>query len=320
MGKNIFYFFGTLAVATAMSQLTIAQNVNQTSDIFSPTTTQMAALTNVQKPMNIIANSVNSSPIEQNNVTQDAIYSLAGNFAAFFAETSRAARSENLSSPETIATSIDHSSYYTRPEIIDGSKAFAAIVATRNQNFVFGISKMAQEVGANNLVQILKYNPSCVRNIDGYAEAKSYAANSLETVFNKIDTSSQTILQSSYDIQKYKWSQLPQDKERHLLEVDASLEKPLVYSDINGDMFNNSGSDKIIINDRIMASAVMMQLKDNSSALETLSLGSGKPCAKRAFLNVKMCLAASRYPYEHTYCLAKHAYSETNACSIEALK
>lgn len=294
--------------------------MSETADKFAPTATQMAALSVEHKPALMATNTANISTPSNSGNQQDAIYNHAGYFAAFFAETRRASRAENLSSPETIAESLDHSSFYTRHEVIDGSKAFAAIVATRNQAFVDGITIKAQEVGSNNLVQILKYNPSWVRNIDGYDEAKAYAANSLETVFSKIDTSSQTILQSSYDIQKYKWSQLPQDKAPHLSEVDASLEKPLIYNEINGDMFNSSGNNKIIINDKIMAAAVMMRLKDNTSAIEILSLGSGKPCAKRAFLNVKMCLAASKYPYEHTYCLAKHAYSETNACAIEALK
>jgi hypothetical protein len=46
----------------------------------------------------------------------------------------------------------------------------------------------------------------------------------------------------------------------------------------------------------------------------------GRMCMNRVQLNVRQCLAASRHPFEHSFCLSQHSFGETHKCVSEVAK
>jgi hypothetical protein len=55
-------------------------------------------------------------------------------------------------------------------------------------------------------------------------------------------------------------------------------------------------------------------LGDEVTATELLDKPMGRMCMNRVQLNVRQCIAASRYPYEHAFCLSQHSFGEALSC------
>lgn len=251
---------------------------------------------------------------------------LAARFIGFVNETQNAAKDESLSNAENIANFVDNSPVLTRADTIDGAKALAIISASQSKEFVENVKNIANFMGSEVLIQKLKENPQLVKTIKGYEDAQSRANFSLETAFSKIDKSSAIIAQAAYDLQKQKWSIIASDKQPRLEATQVSWNKTINLNEADFSKISEflnletTNSNSTLINDKLIIAAVILTLSNEEAALSHINMNSGKFCANNAYLNLRMCISATKYPYEHTFCLAKHAYSEFEACAKAATK
>lgn len=250
---------------------------------------------------------------------------LAIRFINFVDETQNAAKSESLSSASKIASFVDNSPSLTRSDTIDGAKALAIISASNSSEFARNLKNYAQIMGKDELVAKLKASPSIVRTIEGYDDAQSNAVYSLGNAFSIIDASHGIISQASYDLQKQKWSMVATDKQPRLHATQIAWTKEVKQNDdatkLNEFLAPSKKHGKAQkVNDKLIAAAAILILTDEEEAIKTISLNSGKFCSTSAYLNLRMCISATKYPFEHSFCLAKHAYSDFEDCAKAALK
>lgn len=250
------------------------------------------------------------------------IYSLAGQFSALVSETRRAALSANLGSAASIALSVDRSPRLTRASTIDGAKAYAALAAARTPEFANNVKRLAETMGRENFIAHINAEKQALRAIPGFASAKSTASAALGSAYETISVSSAIIGQAAYDLQRERWSMVEQAKQPRLDAVAASWNGPISqisYSNDNVAATEPSARNEPI-NDKIMLAAALIAIDDTQGALNAIGRDSGKFCTNRAYLNLRQCLAATRYAYEHTFCLSRHAYSDFESCAKEATR
>lgn len=259
-----------------------------------------------------------TSEFKANTPQTQQLVDLSNRYGAFAHEAERAADSANISSAQSIGLSVISSELFARPEMVDGAKASAIIGGSKSPEFRKGISKIASEVGRNGLIERLTNSPSFVRSIPGYDEGQKYASLAVSPNFDKINNAAKSLHDVSYSMQKEKWSNVAQNKQPLLDGAKRAWESPLpTVSYDKGD--GNQPSSTLLINDRTMAAAALLAIRADDNVIQMMGLNSAKSCTFAAYLNMRMCLSASKFPYEHTFCLSQHGQSEPNSCVQEAV-
>ncbi len=248
------------------------------------------------------------------------LYELAGQFSALISESRRAAQSSSLASAREIAQSVDRSPRLTRASTIDGAKAYAVLAALHSTEFRENVTRVASELGHDNFKSRLSADPNAIRQIRGYSEAKSFAAGALGDAYTIINDSSAVIRQASYDLQRQQWSKVEQAKQPRLEAIALSWNAPARRDGVQTANFATNARNNEPINDKILVAAALSAIGDDAAALNALGRDSGKFCANRAYLNLRQCLAATRYAYEHTFCLSRHGYSDFSECAQSATR
>lgn len=310
---------------TTVSGISIANIIsaekaaNISNETITELTTEVSA-PNLEETQPIIM-TANFTPVNYGtNDNNIEIYKLAGNFAEFISETSRAASNDGLSSAAKIDESVARSTTLTRASTIDGAKAYAVIAALRSSEFTGNIKSIANFGGKDALIAKLKSDPTSVRNIEGYLSARNFSSMALGSAYTSISKASAKINQAAYDLQLVKWSKIESPKEPRLNAVAQNWTKDVSFKPVSDYSFSYANGSNEPVNDKILVAAALVALGEGNEAINFLTPNSGKSCATRAYLNLRMCLAATRYPYEHTFCLAKHSYEEFNSCARSATK
>ena len=245
---------------------------------------------------------------------------MAGNFSALVKEAQSAATPEGLENAKSIGHYLDNSPRLTGGNSIDGAKAMVIVTALSNTQFVNSVKQVSSFMGKEAFAAKLKENVAMVKSFDGYESAYKTASASLGLGIEKIDNASAYITQASYDLQKFNWAKTENDKHLHLIALANAKKAPVNFTPINVSEIVNNNANEVQINDKLLAAAALVAIDDNDGALSLLKLGSGEYCAQDAYLTLRMCVSASKYPYEHSFCLAKHAYEDANKCVKKALK
>ncbi len=236
----------------------------------------------------------------------------AGLFDSFSAETERSAK--NLNTAIEIANSVDRAPLLARSETIDGAKSYALLAAANSVEFRNGIVSFGKPMGRTTLINRLISHPSSVSQIPGYDEAKALAARAIGNQYRKIDEASKTIEKAAYDLQLKPWAKVTQPKEPRLAAITAAWDAPISATDFDTTRISTAGSETAVINDRMLAAAALYILRADEEALTMLQLGTGRSCAFKATLNLRMCMSATRYPFEHAFCLKEHGQEEFKTC------
>lgn len=260
------------------------------------------------------------------NNKQSELNRLALRFVNFVDETQNAAKIESLSNAQNIANFVDNSPFYTRADTIDGAKALAIISAHKSQIFIENVKNISNFIGKDIFIQKLNENPELIKTIKGYEDAQMRANNVLEYSFAKIENAKSIIAQASYDLQKEKWSIIATDKQPRLEATQAAWNKEINLNDSEFSKLseflnlNQTEYKAAKINDKYIIAAAILEISNEENALKIINLNSGKFCANNAYLNLRMCISATKYPFEHTFCLAKHGYEEFENCAKSAIK
>lgn len=244
---------------------------------------------------------------------------MAGLFSNFINDSVRFSDKENISNAPSIAKSLEGSAKNIHIEAIDGAKALALLASFEVEEFVNGVIDVAKFEGKEVLVQKLIDDPTYVNSFAGYETAKNRASGYLGWALSRSKESSAKLTKFSYDSQKLGWAKVPGDTQARLNAIAISWDAP---NSKNQFKLSNMGSAnvQIPIGDRILAASALVALGEQNSALEMLKIGGGKSCAKLAYLNLRQCVAATKFPFEQTFCMAKHSIDEYQGCIEKGLK
>jgi hypothetical protein len=261
-----------------------------------------------------------------------SLINIAGYLPQFTSEAENAASKTGLSNAINIGNSIDRVPLLGRTETIDGAKAYAILAASQSQAFRNGIEQIGASYGRDGMIAKIIANPAMVRSIPGYSEAKTYAGTATGEQFAKIDTAAATVKKAAYDLQLQSWAKVAQDKQIHLTKMASNWNLPLQQSNFDPKSISytpvqladtgtetNSGASIANVNDDVIAAAALHILRADSETLTTMKIGSGSSCAYRAYLNSRMCMSATKYPFEHAFCISEHGQEEVKDCFAEAV-
>jgi hypothetical protein len=242
---------------------------------------------------------------------------LAEQFLSYEMVAVRAAQTANMTSEATIAASVDGLAALVNPDLIDGARAFAVLQAARSPEFTAGVDAYGRYYGRDGFIAAVTANPAIVHQIPGYEAALRRASAGLASTSRRIDAAAEVIRQASYTLQRQSWSQRPINKNARLTAVTANWQRVYVPTGMSIPDTDPAQADKIV-RDELIAAAALFVVRADTAALSLSGRGSGQFCARSAYLNTQQCLAASRFPYELTFCIAAHQLREATRCVTAA--
>lgn len=245
---------------------------------------------------------VNIGPSEYSR----SLYNMAGFYQEFAQEVVRAANPSNLTTNAAISESLDRTTLYSRSETIDGAKAYGAIAASTSPEFRAGIAKIGTPMGRALFVQNIQSNPNWVKNIEGYAQARAMASQAIGYHLANVENSADYLKTRSYDLQKLPLSKVVIPKDARLKAIDANFITPLNTSNFADSDMKISQSESETVDNRLISAAALLIIRADKEALEILRLGTGTSCAKNAIIDLKMCVSATKYSFEHAFCMSEY--------------
>lgn len=243
-----------------------------------------------------------------------SLENLAGYFPRLSDEVARAASAANVSTNNAIADSLDKTTLYGRSETIDGAKAYAMIASSMSSAFRDGIMKTGTPMGRARFIEQLEANPNWVVNLDGYEEAKNMASAALTKHLDIIKTNGLSLQQTSYSMQKLPMSKVVMPKDMRLKNIDANFTTPMSPTGFTDSNVSIGNSAIETVDNRIIAAAALYIIRADKEAMNMLRLGSGAGCATDVKIDLKMCVAASKYSFEHTYCMYEYYQEKLAQC------
>jgi hypothetical protein len=135
----------------------------------------------------------------------------------------------------------------------------------------------------------------------------------------KMDMASAILGEAAYSVQKEARAQREVDPQLVLTAHRASSTSAVDLSPLDASDMRNTRAE-VPLDKRSLVAAAYHVLGDDVVSTKLISRTSGKMCMTRVQLNVRQCLAASRYPYEHLFCLSRHSFQECSGCVRDAIK
>lgn len=242
---------------------------------------------------------------------------LAEHYLTFAQTAVRASESSSLASEATIANSVDRLAALVNSDLIDGARAYAVLQAARSPEFIAGVDAWGKSRGRDGFIAAITANPTWVRDIPGYDAGVRRASASLAASSRQVDAAAEVVRQASYTLQRERWTQRPANKQARLAAVRANWQQAYVATGLVLPNADPSQADRQV-RDELMAAAALYIVRADAETLRMSGQGSGQFCTRSAYLNTQQCLAASRFPYELTFCIAAHQVRETMRCVSDA--
>jgi hypothetical protein len=226
----------------------------------------------------------------------------------------------NPMSTEAIQSALRLTSRVSGQGITEGVGAYVALTAASHSEFASSLATVVNLLGRDAVLQRLKENPQALFSmINGYGSASKLASGALTTSVASLTRAENVLGQAAYDVQKEPWAKREVDTVATLEMVRREAATPTGLEELTAWTMPPQIADDAI-NPRFLLAASYRLLGDDVAATELLSKPSGRMCMNRVQLNVRQCLAASQYPYEHLFCLSKHSFGETLGCVKDAVK
>jgi hypothetical protein len=243
--------------------------------------------------------------------------------AGFFISAANAASSfgspSSLSNAAQIQGTLTGAYKYFRGEAIDGVRSLAVLSAAQTPEFIDGVKMIAGFQGVNQFIIDLRNSPEKVKKIPGYDKA---AANSVlyhDAQFKKFTEGHDNILAASYALQKEKWALVASQPAVLLEGTNKSWTGAAEGVDISLSDLPKAEKSDIMPNDKFIAAAALLILGEEEHAIAIIGRNSGGQCAYDAFLNTRMCVAATKFAFEHSFCIAKHEIDDFAKCAKNAM-
>jgi hypothetical protein len=243
----------------------------------------------------------------------------AARYAALVREADRMTFPNALAS-ESIASSLTTTARLTSKEITEGAGAYAVLTVANDPAFRSGVQTAVGFLGKDAALARLKENPaSFLAMISGSAEATKIASGALASSEAKLKAAQTKLGEAAYALQRERWANMEVDTQATLAAHRAAAREPSGLTPFAASDLPAQVSDDPV-NSRYVLAATYRLLGDDVSATAILDKPLGRMCMNRVQLNVRQCVAASRFPYEHAFCLAQHSFGETLSCVQDAVK
>jgi hypothetical protein len=220
----------------------------------------------------------------------------------------------NALASESIASSLMITARLSSKEITEGVGAYATLAVANDPAFKSGLQTAMSFLGRDVALARLKENPaSFLTMISGYGDATKIASGAIEGSMSRLEAAQTTLNAAAYSLQKERWATQEVDTQSTLAAhrssaVQPSGLTPFAMSDLP------ARPSESPVNSRYVLAAAYRLLGDEASAIELLDKPLGRMCMNRVQLNVRQCIAASRFAYEHAFCLSQHSFGESLTC------
>jgi hypothetical protein len=226
----------------------------------------------------------------------------------------------NPMSTEAIQSSLRLTLRVSGQGITEGAGAYVALTAASHSEFASSLATVVNLLGRDAVLQRLKENPQALFSmINGYGSASKLASGALTTSVASLTRAQDVLGQAAYGVQKEAWAKREVDTAATLEMVRTEAAAATGLEELTAWTMPPRISDEPI-NPRFLLAASYRLLGDDVAATELLSKPLGRMCMNRVQLNVRQCIAASQFPYEHLFCLSKHSFGETLGCVNDAVK
>jgi hypothetical protein len=220
----------------------------------------------------------------------------------------------NALASESIASSLMITARLSSKEITEGVGAYATLAVANDPAFKSAIQTAVSFLGKDAALARLKEDPaSFLSMISSYGDATKVASGAIEDSMSKLEAAQATLSAAAYSLQKERWALEVVDTQSTLASHRFSASQPSGLTPFSVSDLPARASDSPV-NSRYVLAASYRLLGDEVTATELLDKPMGRMCMNRVQLNVRQCIAASRYPYEHAFCLSQHSFGEALSC------
>jgi hypothetical protein len=243
----------------------------------------------------------------------------AARYVAFVREADRMTRPNALAS-ESIASALTNTSRVSAKEITEGVGAYATLSVANDPAFRAGIETAVGLLGREAALTRLKESPATfLTMISGSNDAHRVASGAIANSTAKLEAAQSALNDAAYALQKERWAMQAVDTQATLAAHRAAAASPSGLTPFAPSDLPATASEAPV-NSRYVLAASYHLLGDDVSATALLDKPLGRMCMNRVQLNVRQCIAASRFPFEHAFCLSQHSFGEANGCVKDSVK
>ncbi|MEN9873154.1 MAG: hypothetical protein RL186_51 [Pseudomonadota bacterium] len=217
-------------------------------------------------------------------------------------------------STDAIEGSLRLSARVSHRGITEGVGAFAALTAASHSEFASGLTTVTNLLGREAVLTRLKEDPDQLfAAISGSVSARKLAAGAIESSLASLEKASKSLGAAAYGVQGQAWAKRAVDTPATLVYLRSEAAGAARPDELSNWVLPPRISDQPISNRYLIAASYKI-LGEDGLATELLDQPKGRMCMNRVQLNVRQCVAASQYPYEHLFCLSKHSFGEALDC------
>ena len=243
----------------------------------------------------------------------------AARFNALVGEADRLTTLRTLT-PEAVQGALLSTARLSSAGISEGAASYAVLSASAHAPFASSLQTAVNLLGRDAVMERLKTDPEAFLGLVASSqEAATIASGVMADSLVKMDKASTLLGEAAYSVQKEAWAQREVDAQLVLTAHRAASTSAVELSPLGASDMRNTRAE-VPLDKRFLVAAAYHVLGDDVASTKLISRTSGKMCMNRVQLNVRQCLAASRYPYEHLFCLSRHSFQESSGCVRDAIK
>ncbi len=243
----------------------------------------------------------------------------AARFNALVGEADRLTTLRTLT-PEAVQGALLSTARLSSAGISEGAASYAVLSASAHAPFASSLQTAVNLLGRDAVMERLKTDPEAFLGLVASSqEAATIASGVMADSLVKMDKASALLGEAAYSVQKEAWAQREVDPQLVLTAHRAASTSAVELSPLAASDMRNTRAE-VPLDKRFLVAAAYHVLGDDVASTKLISRTGGKMCMNRVQLNVRQCLAASRYPYEHLFCLARHSFQESSGCVRDAIK
>lgn len=243
----------------------------------------------------------------------------AARFNALVGEADRLTTLRTLT-PEAVEGALLSTARLSSSGISEGAASYAVLSASAHAPFASSLQTAVNLLGRDAVLERLKSDPEAFLGLVASSnEAATIASGVMADSLAKMDKASQILGDAAYSVQKEAWAQREMDPQLILAAHRTASTSPVELSPLGASDMRDTRAEAPL-DKRFLVAAAYHVLGDDVTSTKLIARTGGKMCMNRVQLNVRQCLAASRYPYEHLFCLARHSFQESSGCVRDAIK
>jgi hypothetical protein len=260
-----------------------------------------------------------ATPLPLAEVPAFDLAATAARFNALVGEADRLTTLRTLT-PEAVEGALLSTARLSSSGISEGAASYAVLSASAHAPFASSLQTAVNLLGRDAVLERLKNDPEAFLGLVASSnEAATIASGVMADSLVKMDKASQVLGDAAYSVQKEAWAQREMDPQLILAAHRTASASPVELSPLGASDMRNTRAEAPL-DKRFLVSASYDVLWYEVTSTKLITRTGGKMCMTRVQLNVRQCLAASRYPYEHLFCLARHSFQESSGCVRDAIR